>query len=127
MTLDINEIRRISREVKKVERRKAKEKIDTAWESKVMPSIEKSITFHAKDGKDYVEIYIYDRFWELGNVRINSEEDFSYVLNLVDEYFEDFKVGATYDDLISKRKIIISWEEDTEEEMLEEEKEEDDE
>ena len=127
MTLDINEIRRISREAKKVERRKAKEKIDTAWESKVMPSIEKSITFHAKDGKDYVEIYIYDRFWELGNVRINSEEDFSDVLNLVDEYFEDFKVGATYDDLISKRKIIISWEEDTEEEMLEEEKEEDDE
>lgn len=124
MALNINEIRKMTKDAKKVERRKAKEKIDTAWESKVMPSIEKSITFHAKDGKDYVEIYIYDRFWELGNVRINSEEDFSYVLNLVKESFEGFKVEATYDDLISRRKIIISWAEDIEEEMLAEEKEE---
>lgn len=82
-----------------------------------MPSIEKSITFHAKDGKDYVEIYIYDRFWNLGKVIIYSEEDFSYVLNLVKEYFEGFKVEATYDDLISRRKIIISWVEELEEEL----------
>lgn len=111
MALNINEIRRISREAKEAERIKAKKEMDTAWESEVMPSIEKSITFHAKDGKDYVEIYIYDRFWNLGKVIIYSEEDFSYVLNLVKESFEGFKVEAIDDDLISRRKIIISWEE----------------
>lgn len=120
MALNINEIRKMTKDAKKVERRKAKEKIDTAWESKVMPSIEKSITFHAKDGKDYVEIYIYDRFWSPGNVRINSEEDFSYVLNLVKESFEGFEAEATYDDLISRRKIIISWTEDVEDKESEE-------
>ena len=120
MALNINEIRRISREAKEAERIKAKKEMDTAWKSEVMPSIEKSITFHAKDGKDYVEIYIYDRFWSLGKVIIYSEEDFSYVLNLISEYFEDFKVEATDDDLISRRKIIISWAEDVEEEKDEE-------
>ena len=120
MALNINEIRRISREAKEAERIKAKKEMDTAWKSEVMPSIEKSITFHAKDGKDYVEIYIYDRFWNPGNVRINSEEDFSYVLNLVKESFEGFEVEATYDDLISRRKIIISWTEDVEDKESEE-------
>lgn len=115
MTLNINEVRRISRDAKEAERRKTKEEIDTAWESEVMPSIEKSITFHAKDGKDYIDIYIYDRFCDLKNVRINSEEYFSYVLNLVKESFEGFKVEATDDDLISRRKIIISWTEELEE------------
>ena len=115
MTLDINEIRRISREVKEAERKKAKEEIDMAWESKVMPSIEKSITFHAKNGYDEACIYIYERFWELGKVLVHSEEDFSYVLNLVKESFEGFKVEATDNDLISRRKIIISWAEDIEE------------
>lgn len=124
MALNINEIRRISREAKEAERKKAKEEIDTAWESKVMPSIEKSITFHAKDGKDYVEIYIYDRFWDLGKVIISSEEEFSYILNLISEYFEDFRVEATYDDLISRRKIIISWAEELEDKESEEEDEE---
>ena len=124
MALNINEIRRISREAKEAERIKAKKEMDTAWKSEVMPSIEKSITFHAKDGKDYVEIYIYDRFWNPGNVRINSEEDFSYVLNLVKESFEGFEVEATYDDLISRRKIIISWTEDVEDKESEEDDEE---
>ena len=122
--MDINEIRRISREAKEAERIKAKKEMDTAWKSEVMPSIEKSITFHAKDGKDYVEIYIYDRFWNPGNVRINSEEDFSYVLNLVKESFEGFEVEATYDDLISRRKIIISWAEELEDKESEEDDEE---
>ena len=124
MALNINEIRRISREAKEAERIKAKKEMDTAWKSEVMPSIEKSITFHAKDGKDYVEIYIYDRFWNPGNVRINSEEDFSYVLNLVKESFEGFEVEATYDDLISRRKIIISWTEELEDKESEEDDEE---
>ncbi len=115
MALNINEIRRISRKAKEAERKKAKEEIDTAWGNKVIPSIEKSITFDAKNGKDYVDIYIYDRFWDLGKVIISSEEEFSYILNLISEYFEDFKVEATYDDLISRRKIIISWAEDIEE------------
>lgn len=119
MALNINEIRRISREAKEAERIKAKKEMDTAWKSEVMPSIEKSITFHAKDGKDCVEIYIYDRFWDLGKVIIYSEEDFSYVLNLVKESFEGFKVEAIYDDLISRRKIIISWIEELEEELEE--------
>lgn len=124
MALNINEIRKMTKDAKKVERRKAKEKIDTAWESKVMPSIEKSITFHAKDGKDYVEIYIYDRFWDLGKVIISSEEEFSYILNLISEYFDDFRVKATYDDLISRRKIIISWAEELEDKESEEDYEE---
>ena len=124
MALNINEIRRISREAKEAERKKAKEEIDTALESKVMPSIEKSITFHAKDGKDYVEIYIYDRFWDLGKVIISSEEKFSYILNLISEYFEDFKVETTYNDLISRRKIIISWAEELEDKESEEDNEE---
>ena len=124
MALNINEIRRISREAKEAERIKAKKEMDTAWKSEVMPSIEKSITFHAKDGKDYVEIYIYDRFWNPGNVRINSEEDFSYVLNLVKESFEGFEAEATYDDLISRRKIIISWTEELEDKESEEDDEE---
>ena len=46
MALNINEIRRISREAKEAERIKAKKEMDTAWKSEVMPSIEKSITFH---------------------------------------------------------------------------------
>lgn len=124
MALNINEIRRISREAKEAERKKAKEEIDTALESKVMPSIEKSITFHAKDGKDYVEIYIYDRFWDLGKVIISSEEKFSYILNLISEYFEDFKVETTYNDLISRRKILISWAEELEDKESEEDNEE---
>ena len=124
MALNINEIRRISRKAKEAERKKAKEEIDTAWGNKVIPSIEKSITFDAKNGKDYVDIYIYDRFWDLGKVIISSEEEFSYILNLISEYFEDFKVEATYDDLISRRKIIISWTEELEDKESEEDDEE---
>ena len=116
MALNINEIRKISREAKEAKWKETKEEIDIVWENKIISSIEDSITFEAKDGKDYVDIYIYDRFWELGKVLVNSERNFSYVLNLVKEYFEGFKVEATYDDLISRRKIIISWTEDVEEE-----------
>lgn len=122
--MDINEIRRISREAKEAKWKETKEEIDIVWENKIISSIEDSITFEAKDGKDYVDIYIYDRFWELGKVLVNSERNFSYVLNLVSEYFEDFKVETTYDDLISRRKIIISWAEELEDKESEEDDEE---
>lgn len=122
--MDINEIRRISREAKEAKWKETKEEIDIVWENKIISSIEDSITFEAKDGKDYVDIYIYDRFWELGKVLVNSERNFSYVLNLVSEYFEDFEVEATYDDLISRRKIIISWAEELEDKESEEDDEE---
>lgn len=122
--MDINEIRRISREAKEAKWKETKEEIDIVWENKIISSIEDSITFEAKDGKDYVDIYIYDRFWELGKVLVNSERNFSYVLNLVSEYFEDFKVETTYDDLISRRKIIISWAEELEDKESEEDYEE---
>ena len=124
MALNINEIRKISREAKEAKWKETKEEIDIVWENKIISSIEDSITFEAKDGKDYVDIYIYDRFWELGKVLVNSERNFSYVLNLVSEYFEDFKVETTYDDLISRRKIIISWAEELEDKESEEDDEE---
>lgn len=122
--MDINEIRRISREAKEAKWKETKEEIDIVWENKIISSIEDSITFEAKDGKDYVDIYIYDRFWDLGKVIISSEEEFSYILNLISEYFEDFKVETTYNDLISRRKIIISWTEELEDKESEEDDEE---
>lgn len=115
MALNINELRKITKDVRDDRRRKEKEKIDTTWNERVAESIESTMTVYAKNGSDEACIYIYDRFWELGKVLIHSEEIFLYVLSLVKEHFEGFKIEATDDDLISRRQIIISWAKDIEE------------